>query len=533
MQVLFHAAHWSAMPKSASTAGKQGVHDKKKNKKKGVRLSKSEFLALFLPVAALVVVVGISFASLRTESRIKEIIDYDGSRLNLISGFIGADVSASLNHLRSLAMESATLQALDARKPENLRALEYSFLVLARRNPQYQQIRWIDESGAEMVRVVRDQEAPYAVARQDLQNRGDQYYFTMANELVPGELYISRIDLNTEQVQAGTPFRTVLSIATPVKDSSGRRGGIIVISIDMKQLFDLVRSPGQTELQADYLLVNQKGVLLNGLTDSGLSIEQQQQSVDFARAQPDVWSGVLHDESGSLEMQDGLWTWQTLSPVDAMNTLTRMFTQNLAAFDDIISGDFSLTLVAHRPLRTLLDIRSEIRMLVSLGVVFSLSIYALSLLLYMSGHVRVRRAEVEAAYANARADNLQRTKELEERFHRLVEASSIGQLVVDRDGRIEISNPAAEHMLGYATGELGGVRVEALLPAGMKEKHVQEREKFMQAAEARKMGKGRELMAVRKDGSTVPVEIGLNPYTDHGRELVLVSIIDQSERSRA
>jgi len=47
------------------------------------------------------------------------------------------------------------------------------------------------------------------------------------------------------------------------------------------------------------------------------------------------------------------------------------------------------------------------------------------------------------------------------------------------------------------------------------------------------MGKGRELMAVRKDGSTVPVEIGLNPYTDHGRELVLVSIIDQSERSRA
>jgi PAS domain S-box-containing protein len=45
------------------------------------------------------------------------------------------------------------------------------------------------------------------------------------------------------------------------------------------------------------------------------------------------------------------------------------------------------------------------------------------------------------------------------------------------------------------------------------------------------MGKGRELAAVRKDGSTVPVEIGLNPYSDHGRQLVLVSIVDLSERS--
>jgi len=41
---------------------------------------------------------------------------------------------------------------------------------------------------------------------------------------------------------------------------------------------------------------------------------------------------------------------------------------------------------------------------------------------------------------------------------------------------------------------------------------------------------GRELKAVRMDGSTLPVEVGLNPYTDHGRPLVLASIIDLSDR---
>jgi PAS domain S-box-containing protein len=44
------------------------------------------------------------------------------------------------------------------------------------------------------------------------------------------------------------------------------------------------------------------------------------------------------------------------------------------------------------------------------------------------------------------------------------------------------------------------------------------------------MGEGRELEARTKDGSRIPVEIGLNPYSDNGRQLILVSIIDLSGR---
>lgn len=508
------------MPKSDPTASR-----------KSARVNKFEFLALFLPVAALVVLVGISFAKVRTEARVNEIIDYDGARLHLISGFLGAEVLGSLTHLRSLASEAVTRQALESNNPEYLRALESSFLTLARRNPKYQQIRWIDESGIERARVMRDREAPYVVDRQELQDRSDSYYFKVAQELVPGELYISRIDLSSTNGQIDMPLRSILRVATPLDDSTRKRSGIIVINIEMKHLFDLVRNREQADLQADYLLVNQQGILLNAVPGDGQSVEEQKQSVEFARSHPGIWKGVLENESGSLESKDGLWTWQTLSPADALNKMTRIFPQQyLAAFGELISGDFSLTLVAHRPVSMLRDIRNEVRILISLAVVFSLSIYALSLLLYLSGHVRVRRAEVETAYANARASSMKRMKELEERFHRLVEASSIGQLVVDHDGRIEICNPAAERMLGYKAGELAGALVDTLLPAGLQKKHKAMREQFMQESEARQMGKGRELAAVRKDGSTLPVEIGLNPYSDHDRQLILVSIIDLSGR---
>jgi len=505
------------MPINTPTAGNQGG-----------RFNRYLFLALFLPVAAVVVALGISFAALRSETQINEIIDRDSSRLHLVSGFVGAEVLDSLQHLRSLSVEATTLQALDSPSPGNLRSLESSFLTLARRNPQYQQIRWIDESGQEKVRISRDQGAPYVVAPQELQDKSSRYYFEEADALLPGELYISRIDLNEEHGQVVMPPRPMIRIATPVEDSNRKRRGIVIINIEMQYLFNLVRAPGQSEPAVDYFLINKQGVLLNGENDNFQAIDELDQSVKFFLLYPKVWDRVSAGDSGSLELDDGLWSWKALSPVDTFKNLSKVFPQFMIAFDQLITDDFSLKLVTHRPPGALADLRRENRMLISLAVVFGLSVYGLSLGFYLSSHTRARRAEAEAAYALARASSLERMKELEERFHRLVDASTIGQLAVDGNGRIEITNPAAERMLGYEKGELDGIPVDALLPASLQQEHARRREHYMRAPEARKMGVGRQLVAVRKDGTTFPVEIGLTPYTDHGRQLVLASIIDLS-----
>jgi len=491
------------------------------------RFSGILFLALFLPVAAVLLVLGISFASLRSESQIQEIIDRDSSRLHLISGFVGAVVLDSLQHLRSISTETATLRALDSSTPGDLRSLESSFLTLARRNPQYQQIRWIDASGLEKVRITRSQGAPSAVPPQDLQDKSSRYYFEAANALLPGELYISRIDLNEEHGQVEMSPSPMIRIATPVMDSNRKRRGIIIINIEMKYLFNLLRALGQSGPQVDYLLVNKQGVLLSGEIEKLNGSDEQDQAMKFFLLHPKVWASVSASGSGSLELNDGLWSWKALSPVDTFKNLSKVLPEFMIAFDQLITDDFSLTLVAHRPPGALAELRNENRVLISLAVIFGLSVYGLSLFFYLSSHARARRAEAEVAYALARASNLERTKELEERFHRVVDASTIGQLVVDSKGKIEISNPAAERMLGYGKGELEGLRVDVLLPVSLQEEHVRWREHYMHAPEARQMGVGRELEAVRKDGSVISVEIGLTPYTDHGRQVVLASIIEK------
>jgi PAS domain S-box-containing protein len=494
--------------------------------RKSGRFPKYVFLALFLPMVVLLGVIGFSLDSLRTEARIKEMLDNDSTRLHLVSGFLGAEVLGSLKHLRSLATEAVTTQAVDSRNRKALRALESSFLTLAQRNPKYQQIRWIDKTGMEKARVTRAQGEPFVVASRKLQDKSSRYYFQEANALLPGELYISPMDLNVEHGQIEMPPRPVLRIATPVTGNDRKRRGIIVINIDMRYLFDLLRLPVQMDSAAEYFLVNQQGILLTSQGENIRSTDDPEQSVNFILTHPEVWEKIAASDSGSLELPDGLWSWETLSPVDAFNRSTGVSAQHRVAFDQLISNNFSLTMLAHRPAGVLREIRRENHMLISLGTIFILSVYSLSLFFYLSGQTRARRAEVEAAYATAQAANLGRMKELEERFHLLVEASSIGQLVVDGDGRIEIANPAAGRMLGYDRKELEDLQVDALLPALLRQKHAQLRKQFMQAPEARKMGVGRKLEAVRKDGSTIPVEVGLNPYSDHGRPLILASIIE-------
>jgi two-component system sensor kinase FixL len=72
-----------------------------------------------------------------------------------------------------------------------------------------------------------------------------------------------------------------------------------------------------------------------------------------------------------------------------------------------------------------------------------------------------------------------------------------------------------------------------LIPERFRSQHPDYRIGYLRNPEARSMGAGRELFGRRKDGSEVPIEIGLNPVHASERLFVLASIIDITERRQA
>lgn len=119
---------------------------------------------------------------------------------------------------------------------------------------------------------------------------------------------------------------------------------------------------------------------------------------------------------------------------------------------------------------------------------------------------------------------------LEARLRATVESSPSGLLMVDGEGRIVLINREIERLFGYTREELLGESVETLVPEGFRTGHPEDRKRFFAAPRSRAMGAGRDLYGLRKDGSEIPVEIGLNPIdTDEGL-FVVASVVDISAR---
>jgi len=124
-------------------------------------------------------------------------------------------------------------------------------------------------------------------------------------------------------------------------------------------------------------------------------------------------------------------------------------------------------------------------------------------------------------------------KSAEQLFRAAVESAPNGMVIIDASGLIVLVNRETERMFGYAREELLGQSVEILVPERFRSTHPVYRAEFCAHPSSRLMGAGRDLFGRRKDGTEIPVEIGLNPiHTDAGL-LVLGVVADITERKRA
>jgi PAS domain S-box-containing protein len=120
-----------------------------------------------------------------------------------------------------------------------------------------------------------------------------------------------------------------------------------------------------------------------------------------------------------------------------------------------------------------------------------------------------------------------------EQFRLAIEAAPTGMLMMDEDGRIVLVNVQIEKLFGYPREELLGQRIEFLVPERFRERHPEFRASFFAEPKSRAMGRGRELFGLRKDGTEVPIEIGLNPLQTPEGNFVLSSVVDITERKRS
>lgn len=117
-------------------------------------------------------------------------------------------------------------------------------------------------------------------------------------------------------------------------------------------------------------------------------------------------------------------------------------------------------------------------------------------------------------------------------FEIIFDTSPSGLLIVNSKREIIQINKQMISLFGYQKDELIGKKVEILVPTEFRPNHPEHVSSYFKNPKSRSMGSGKCLMGLKKDGSELPIEIGLNPIHLDGELFTLASVIDVSERRK-
>lgn len=125
-------------------------------------------------------------------------------------------------------------------------------------------------------------------------------------------------------------------------------------------------------------------------------------------------------------------------------------------------------------------------------------------------------------------------KQSEEKFRGIADAARDAVVVLDDEGKLTYWNPAAEHIFGYHSEEvLGRDLPQVLVPERYRSDFVKGFAGFRLTGSSPFVGKTTELMAVRKDGSELPVSLSASAFKLNQRWNAVGILRDMTERQLA
>lgn len=127
----------------------------------------------------------------------------------------------------------------------------------------------------------------------------------------------------------------------------------------------------------------------------------------------------------------------------------------------------------------------------------------------------------------------QQLMDQENRFEALFMHAAIGIIVVEKSGKIALTNLFADNLFGYKKGEMMNQNLEILIPSSLRHRHKQVYENFTENPKARPMGLGLDLNGQRKDGVLFPVEISLSHFTSENTQYFICFINDMTFKKKA
>lgn len=413
------------------------------------------FLLLYPMLALIPIGVLVGYGVWTFTDRLQEAERRERFAVDLEREAVAAQLQAVATDLCVLAQQNELSRLLLGDNTRETRlAIAAEYLALARNAKNYDQIRYLDETGQEIVRVNNNGGAPSIVASTKLQNKANRYYVAESMALQPGQIYVSPLDLNIEHGQVEIPYKPMIRLGTPVQDAAGRLRGAVLINFLAQEMIDQVQiagtvSPGQPMMLNDqgYWLVASEppppswGFMFPGQVDDRM-----------ATYYPEVWAKMRATPSGVIHAEAGIFSYVRYDPLNGISGCFECIDHQTGA---VSRNGYPWILASYLP-RALIDqwrraIITE-ALLIGLPVLILLAIGTHALLL-VAGERRRHREQLEALARFDTLTGLANRTTFEERLTEDIARAQrhpcrLAVLYLDLDGFKQINDT-----LGHSAGD--------------------------------------------------------------------------------
>jgi diguanylate cyclase (GGDEF)-like protein/PAS domain S-box-containing protein len=411
------------------------------------------FIKIILPLVLISALAIVVFQVQSYKHEISDLRAFGEISVRASSEVIYSDFRGATADLRTLAASTAVQKMVESGGKRAIEDVAKDFLVFAANKDKYDQVRYIDSQGIEVVRVNYNGGKPVIVPEDQLQSKADRYYFRDTMSLARDEIFVSPLDLNIENGQIERPHKPMIRFGIPLYDSANTKRGVLILNYLGDHFLNHING-ALSSRENETMLLNAEGFWL-------LAPEQKDEwgfmfknGRRFQDRFPAAWQTFQQQNNGVYQDDRGIFVYASVRPM-LEGQVSSSGSAEAYAPSSGSSGihDYVWTLVSHTPEQILKQKQKRHWQIGLLQYVLLLLVIIPLTLAFAWAQVRKRAADTQV-------------EQLEQRMHDIAQSLAVGLFVLDQDGRLSMMNPEAERLLGWTEDELRDKKVHDLICSG-------------------------------------------------------------------
>ncbi len=300
----------------------------------------------------------------------------------------------------------------------------------------YNQIRYINRQGMEIIRVNRKKGRIWHVVTTELQDKSDRYYFKQIKKLEPNEIYISHLDLNIEEGKIVIPLEPTIRFGIPVFTSENRFNGMIIVNYNADYILNELKENFVSTDDKTYALIGFNGKYIRSFCGK----KDWDKSESFKNDYPAIWQKLQISNSFQIKKKGGIFTILAFHPY---RQLYRSLSKS--------SGDLNITGPGMEPIQqqfTFVSLdrqgsRFQLSRYLTHNTLLIIVLVQLILVIFLWRGIQKR---VSKTFFSAWMES----------FFQGIENNPVSIILTDRNGSIQYVNKKFTDLSGYSFAEVSG-----------------------------------------------------------------------------